>query len=162
MVKMDELDVNIYVAMRYIVEILSKIENTKYLLTTTVGRNLNKNELYIRYNIVNQLIDEKDGLLIEVVLDTLPKEKNYSEIYKNTFLPVFEFNSNLLKNVYQFPFLIKFCELLEELNGMNYDDVSQESWLKICEICLDYGIQLKEMELDSFYHIKKIKKNLLN
>lgn len=152
--QIDQLVINAYEAMYYLVHIVTNIENEKYFLKPSFRVNKEK-EFEFYYQISKRKEPDRPLMLVTAILAKLPYGYTLETIAKNIELASDDIIAMLSKSCYQYPCVDKFCELLKEYDNLGRERLSEDDWEQIYNITIEYGNDVKRLNKNSKYHIQE-------
>lgn len=168
MIDMTELKVNICDALSCLSNIIMNLEQQTYqvIISSENDKDANgNNAVKLYYDVVKTTNPYKPEVSIAVMLtdvDKMIESELLKEVAKMVKMTIHDLKDVLLRFVYEYPIIIKFCELLDEIDYMGVDDITMEYWEEIFNIVVDYGMIEKELNDQSCFHFEKCKKIVLS
>ena len=167
MIDITELKVNICDALSCLSNIIMNLEQQTYqvFVSSENDKDANGNNVVkLYYDVVKTTNPYRPEVSIAVMLTDVDKmiESELLKVAKTVKLTIHDLKDALLRFVYEYPIIIKFCELLDEIDYAGVDDITMEDWEKIFNIAVEYGMLEKEINDQSCLHFGKRKENVLN
>lgn len=168
MIDMTELKVNICDALSCLSNIIMNLEKQTYqvIISSENDKDANgNNAVKLYYDVVktsNPSSIEASVVVMLTEVDKMRENRSIGELAKSIGITIHDLKEALLDSVYDYPIIIKFCELLDEIDYMGVDDITMEYWEEIFNIVVDYGMIEKELNDQSCFHFEKCKKIVLS